>query len=119
MYKTNIACTPAGIFCGSMVVSMRPLPREQVAEAVLVTGQMPRVHGAPIYIGAPEAIGITDITRPDFGDSVTVREGEVPVFWPCGVTPQNVVMNVKPEIVITHSPGHMFITDVKNAELKY
>lgn len=119
MYKTNIACTPAGIFCGSMVVSMRPLPREQVAEAVLVTGQMPRVHGAPIHIGDPEAIGITDITRPDFGDSVTVREGEVPVFWPCGVTPQNVVMNVKPEIVITHSPGHMFITDVKNAELKY
>lgn len=75
--------------------------------------------GAPIQIGNPEAIGISDVMKPDFGDSVTINEGEVPVFWPCGVTPQNVVMNVKPDIVITHAPGHMLITDVKNVELKY
>lgn len=119
MYKTNIACVPAGRFQGEMVVSMRPIPYSQVPEAVLVTGEMPRVHGAPIQIGSPEAIGIMDLAHPDFGDPVTVREGEVPVFWPCGVTPQNVIMKVKPEIVITHAPGHMLITDVKNVELKY
>lgn len=119
MYKTNIPCVPAGIFSGNMVVSMRPIPYAQVPEAVQITGEMPRVHGAPVHIGAPEAIGISDINRPDFGDPVTIREGEVPVFWPCGVTPQNVIMNVKPEFVITHAPGHMLITDVKNVELKY
>ena len=119
MYKTNIPCVPAGIFSGNMVVSMRPIPYAQVPEAVQITGEMPRVHGAPVHIGAPEAIGISDINRPDFGDPVTIREGEVPVFWPCGVTPQNVIMNVKPEFLITHAPGHMLITDVKNVELKY
>lgn len=119
MYKTNIPCVPAGIFSGNMVVSMRPIPYAQVPEAVQITGEMPRVHGAPVHIGAPEAIGISDINRPNFGDPVTIREGEVPVFWPCGVTPQNVIMNVKPEFVITHAPGHMLITDVKNVELKY
>lgn len=119
MFKTNIPCTPAGIFKGNMVVSMRPMPYDQVVKAVLVTGEMPRVHGAPVHIGDPAVIGISDIHKPDFGDTVTIKEGEVPVFWPCGVTPQNVVMNVKPDIVITHSPGHMLITDVKNVELKY
>lgn len=119
MYKTNIPCTPAGVFHGNMVVSMRPIPYELIAKAVLVTGEMPRVHGAPIHIGTPEAIGITDLYHPDFGDMVTIREGEVPVFWPCGVTPQNVVMESKPSLAITHAPGHMLITDVKNTELKY
>lgn len=119
MFKTNIPCVPAGVFKGSMVVSMRPLPYDQVVKAVMVTGEMPRVHGAPVHIGTPEAIGIADIQKPDFGDPVTIKEGEVPVFWPCGVTPQNVVMNVKPDFVITHAPGHMLITDIKNVQLKY
>lgn len=119
MFRTNIDCEPAGIFNGKMVVSMRPLPHELIPKAVLVTGAMPRVHGAPIHIGCPEAIGITDISRPDFGDSVTVKPGEVPVFWPCGVTPQSVVMHVKPKIAITHAPGHMLLTDIKNVQLKY
>lgn len=88
MFKTSIPCTPAGIFHGNMVVSMRPIPYEQVPKAVLVTGEMPRVHGAPVHIGNPEAIGITDVAKPDFGDPVTMKEGEVPVFWPCGVTPR-------------------------------
>jgi uncharacterized protein YcsI (UPF0317 family) len=101
-----------------MVVSMRPMPRELVVRAVTVTAAMPRVHGAPVHIGDPKAIGIQDINKPDYGDSVTIRPGEVPVFWPCGVTPQAVVMRVKPEFVITHAPGHMFITDIKNAFLK-
>lgn len=119
MFNTNIACTPAGIFSGNMVVSMRPLPYDQVVKAVQVTAAMPRVHGAPIHIGDPAAIGISDIHKPDYGDPVTIRPGEVPVFWPCGVTPQNVIMNTRPPFVITHAPGHMFITDVKNSDLKY
>lgn len=119
MYKTSIPCTPAGVFHGNMVVSMRPLPYDQIVKAALVTADMPRVHGAPIQIGDPEAIGISDLMHPDFGDMVTIRPGEVPVFWPCGVTPQNVVMETKPDLVITHAPGHMLITDVKNVDLKY
>ena len=119
MYDTNIPCAPAGIFHGNMVVSMRPLPHALVPKAVLITGQMPRVHGAPIHIGDPAAIGIRDLSRPDYGDAVTIRDGEVPVFWPCGVTPQNAVMASKPALVITHAPGHMLITDVKNVNLKY
>lgn len=102
-----------------MVVSMRPMTGEQAVKASCITGEMPRVHGAPIHIGDPSQIGIQDLQKPDFGEAVTIREGELPVFWPCGVTPQNVVMEVKPELAITHAPGHMFISDVKNAALKY
>ena len=119
MYKTNIPCTPAGVFRGNMVVSMRPIPHELVPRAVLITGEMPRVHGAPIHIGDPAAIGISDLFHPDFGDMVTIKDGEVPVFWPCGVTPQNVVMESKPPLAITHAPGHMLISDIRNTELKY
>ena len=119
MYITNIPCQPAGEFQGNMVVSMRPLPYDQIVKSVLVTGSMPKVHGAPVHIGDPAAIGIRDIHTPDFGDSVTIRPGEVPVFWPCGVTPQAVLMASKPAFAITHAPGHMLVTDVKNVNLKY
>lgn len=119
MFNTNIPLKPAGIFGGNMVVSMRPIPYDLVVKAVNVTAAMPRVHGAPIHIGSPQQIGIKDIFSPDYGDAVTVNDGEVPVFWPCGVTPQNAVMNAKPPMAITHAPGHMFITDVKNTSLKY
>lgn len=119
MFNTNIALEPAGKFHGNMVVSMRPIADDLVVKAVNVTAAMPRVHGAPVHIGNPRAIGIEDVNCPDYGDSVTINEGETPVFWACGVTPQNAVMQTKPPIAITHSPGHMFITDVKNVSLKY
>ncbi len=118
MYLTNIPCEPAGVMRGNMVVSMRPLPPEQIVRAVTATAAMPRVHGAPVHIGAPAAIGIADIGKPDFGDAVTIRPGETPVFWACGVTPQAVVMASKPRFAITHAPGHMLITDVRNSMLK-
>lgn len=118
MYITNIECKPAGVFTGPMVVSMRPVPRRQVEQAIKVTSQFPKVHGAPIHVGSPELIGIKDIHSPDFGDSVSIKSGEVPLFWACGVTPQAAVMRSKPEMVITHSPGHMFITDIKDEELR-
>jgi uncharacterized protein YcsI (UPF0317 family) len=117
MYKTNIACTKAGRFEGPMVVSMRPMKEKDVIRAVQVTSRFPSVHGAPIHIGNPETLGIKDIYKPDFGDKVSINDGEVPVFWACGVTPQAVAMEVKPEIMITHAPGHMFITDLRNEQL--
>jgi uncharacterized protein YcsI (UPF0317 family) len=117
MYITDIPCTPAGVFHGPMVVSMRPMTPENAIRAVQVTSRMPSVHGAPVHIGDPAAIGIRDISKPDFGDPSTIRPGEIPVFWACGVTPQAVAMSVKPEFMITHAPGHMFITDLLNADL--
>lgn len=117
MYKTNIECVPVGVFHGPMVVSMRPMKPADAIRAVQITTRMPFVHGAPIHIGDPEAIGIHDIDKPDFGEPSEIRPGEVPVFWACGVTPQAVAMAVKPEFMITHAPGHMFITDIPNASL--
>ena len=117
MFITNIETTPAGAFSGPMVVSMRPIPREKVVRAVQVTSRFPAVHGAPVHIGEPEAIGVADLFAPDFGDPVEIKEGEVPVFWACGVTPQSVAMSVKPPLMITHSPGYMFITDKKDEDL--
>ncbi|MCY9462530.1 putative hydro-lyase [Bacillus velezensis] len=117
MYKTDIDCVPAGPFSGKMVVSMRTIPERLAVRAAQVTSRFPAVHGAPVRIGNPQSIGISDLHQPDFGDAVTVREGEVPVFWACGVTPQAVIMEAKPDIVITHSPGHMLITDIRNESL--
>ena len=119
MYITNIPCAPAGAFHGSMVVSMRPMSYGDAIRSTQITGAMPRVHGAPVHFGDPAAIGIRDIDRPDFGDAVTIHPGEIPVFWPCGVTPQAALMQSKPAFAITHAPGHMLITDVKNICLKY
>lgn len=116
MYKTSIACTKAGRFEGPTVVSMRPMTEQQAIRAVQVTSRFPSVHGAPVHIGDPSKIGIQNLNHPDFGDAVTVKEDEVPVFWACGVTPQAVAMQVKPSLMITHSPGHMLITDMKNDE---
>jgi len=117
MYITSIPCVPAGIFKGPLVVTMRPIPSGLVSRAVQITGRYPGVHGAPVHIGEPAHIGIGDLRRPDFGDAVTVRPGEVPVYWACGVTPQAVAMQAKPPLMITHAPGHMFITDLKHEEL--
>lgn len=117
MYKTNIDCVPAGVFHGPMVVSMRPMKPADAIRAVQITTRMPYVHGAPIHIGDPEAIGIKDINQPDFGDASVIRDGEVPVFWACGVTPQSIAMTTKPPLIITHAPGHMFITDILNSQL--
>lgn len=114
MYKTNIACEKAGIFEGPTVVSMRPMSAENAIRAVQITSRFPAVHGAPLHIGDPSLIGIEDMSKPDFGDAVTIKPGEVPVFWACGVTPQAVAMQSKPSIMITHAPGCMFISDVRD-----
>ena len=117
MYITNIPCKSAGVFHGPMVVTMRPIPTDQVSRVVQITSRYALVHGAPIHFGDPSAIGIKDLRKPDFGDPVTIKKGEIPVFWACGVTPQAVVMKAKPDLCITHTPGHMFISDLLNEEL--
>ena len=94
---------------------MRPVPADLVATAVRVTSRYPAVHGAPVHVGDPAAIGITDLARPDFGDPVEVGADEVPVFWACGVTPQAAVMASRPDFAIGHAPGHMAITDVRDS----
>ena len=112
MYLSNISCESAGRISGNMVVSMRPIPSHQIAEAVKITSRMPSVHGAPVHIGHPESLGIQNIHQPDFGEASRIEEGEIPVFWACGVTPQAAVMNSKIPFAISHAPGHMFITDI-------
>jgi uncharacterized protein YcsI (UPF0317 family) len=118
MYRTNIACRPAGVFHGPTVVSMRPLTPAQAVTATRVCARFPRAHGVPVHFGDPAAIGIRDINKPDFGDPVEVRSSEVPVFWACGVTPQAVAMQVRPPFLITHKPGHMFVTDLRDTDLE-
>ncbi len=117
MYRSNIATHAAGVFGGPLVVSMRPLKAADAIRAIQVTSRFPSVHGAPVHIGDPSLIGIADIDKPDYGDSVEVRAGELPVFWACGVTPQAVVAAVKPEFCITHAPGHMLVTDLINSRM--
>jgi uncharacterized protein YcsI (UPF0317 family) len=115
MYRSAIACNPAGIFHGPMVVSMRPIRAGDVVRAVEISGRFPHVHGAPIHVGAPEALGIADLGRPDYGDATEVGPGEVPVFWACGVTPQAVAVAAGLPFCITHAPGKMFVADAFNA----
>lgn len=117
MYRTSIPTVPAGPFAGPMVVSMRPLKPADAIRAVQITSRFPGVHGAPVHIGLPQAIGIADLARPDFGDPVPVLDDELPVFWACGVTPQSVVMASRPPFCITHSPGAMLVTDLLNDRL--
>ncbi|AXI47678.1 putative hydro-lyase [Sulfitobacter sp. SK012] len=112
MYRSNIDLVPAGKFSGQMVVTMRPIPEAQVAQAKEISSRFPHAHGAPIAVGDPSEIGIADLSMPDWGDAVEIKAGEVPVYWACGVTPQNVLLQAGLPICITHSPGHMLIADV-------
>lgn len=117
MYRTNIDCTPAGAFAGKMVVSMRPYVAADAIRAVQICTRFPSVHGAPIHLGDPSLIGIEQLDTPDYGDAVSVAEHEVPVFWACGVTPQVALEMAKPPFAITHSPGCMLVTDLRNSQL--
>jgi uncharacterized protein YcsI (UPF0317 family) len=112
MYITNRECRPAGIFSGPIVVTLRPIPEDKVEAAAAITAKHRKAHGAPIHVGDPTSLGIKDIQKPDFGDPPEIRTGETPVFWACGVTPQAALMRARLDLVITHAPGHMFITDL-------
>jgi len=117
MYRSNIDCISAGRFSGKMVVSMRPMLPADAIRAIQICTRFPSVHGAPIHFGSPDLIGIDDIDAPEFGDAVTIKENEVPLFWACGVTPQVILEQAKPPFCITHSPGCMLVTDLPNSHL--
>ncbi|MBO0764837.1 MAG: putative hydro-lyase [Hyphomicrobiaceae bacterium] len=117
MFRTSIPTQPAGRFHGPLVVSMRPMKPADAIRAIQVTTRLPAVHGAPVHIGFPQAIGIEDLANPDYGDSVPIEAGELPVFWACGVTPQAAIAAGRPPFAITHSPGCMLVTDLKNHHL--
>lgn len=116
MYRTRQRCHPAGALDGPLVVSMRPIPAARVVDAVRITSRYPAVHGAPVHVGDPTVLGIEDLTDPDFGDPPDLRDGDVPVFWACGVTPQAMVMESAPDLAISHAPGYMLITDGRDAD---
>lgn len=117
MFETNIPTKPAGRFHGNTVVTMRPYVPKDAIRAIQITTRFPKAHGAPLHFGDPAAIGIQDLTRPEFGDPVTIKDGEVPIFWACGVTPQLAIRNAKPPICITHAPGKMLVTDILDTDL--
>ena len=117
MYRTSIQTQRAGRFHGPLVVSMRPMKPADAIRAVQITTRLPSVHGAPVHLGFPEAIGISDLAKPDYGDAVPIEPGELPVFWACGVTPQAAIAAARPPFAITHAPGAMLATDLKNAQL--
>ena len=117
MYLTSVQTTPAGPFHGPLVVSMRSFKPADAIRAVQITSRFPGVHGAPVHLGMPEQIGIRDIAKPDWGDAVEVPADELPLFWACGVTPQAVIAEVKPAFCITHAPGSMLVTDLRNSQL--
>lgn len=115
MFRTNRPCRPAGRLSGELVVSMRPIPASLVPTAVQITGRMPGVHGAPVHVGVPARLGIADVGEPDFGEAIDFEDGDVPVFWACGVTPHVALMASQPPFAITHAPGHMLVTDVPDS----
>jgi uncharacterized protein YcsI (UPF0317 family) len=117
MWRTNIPCQPAGRFHGPLVVSMRPFKAADAIRAVQITARYPAVHGAPVHLGRPDLIGIRDLAKPDYGDAVPVTDDEVPVFWACGVSPQAAIARAKLPFAITHAPGCMLVTDLKNSRL--
>jgi uncharacterized protein YcsI (UPF0317 family) len=117
MYRSNLVTQSAGVFHGPMVVSMRPFKAADAIRAIQITSRFPNVHGAPVHMGDPALIGITNLGKPDYGDAIEVLPDEVPVFWACGVTPQAAITKARPEFCITHAPGAMLITDLLNHQL--
>jgi len=118
MYETNIDTIPVGAFAGKIIVTMRPLVPAEAIRAIQVTSRFPSVHGAPIHIGAPELIGISDLERPLFNlPPPQMHPNEIPVFWACGVTPRLAIERARPSVCITHKPGSMVISDQLNSSL--
>lgn len=112
MFRSSLETIPAGPFRGPMVVSMRMIPDDRVEDAVSISARYPLAHGAPVHVGDPSAIGIADLSSPDWGDAVPVEAGHTPVFWACGVTSQAIIRSAGLPLLITHKPGHMLITDI-------
>ncbi|NWV23970.1 GLUCM protein, partial [Origma solitaria] len=118
MYKTSVPCHSISMFHCNLVVTMRPIPESKLEAAVLATSELKEAHGAPIHIGDPGLLGIQDLSKPDYGDPVHLHPSDIPVFWACGVTGVEAVTNCRAPLAFTHSPGCMFITDLKNDNVR-
>jgi uncharacterized protein YcsI (UPF0317 family) len=111
--RTALPTDSAGPFCGPLIVTMRWLTPAQAIAAIRVSGRFPRNHGAPIHVGDPAAIG-ADLAVPLFGGPVPdLPPGLLPVFWACGVTPQEAARRAGIPLMIGHAPGHAFISDIE------
>ncbi|XP_030339075.1 D-glutamate cyclase, mitochondrial isoform X2 [Strigops habroptila] len=119
MYKTAVPCYCVSAFCCNLVVTMRPIPESKLEAAVLATSELKEAHGAPIHMGDPGLLGIQDLSKPDYGDPVHLHPGDIPVFWACGVTGVEAVINCRAPLAFTPSPGCMFITDLKNDNVTF
>lgn len=117
MYRTSIQTNPVGALRGPMVVSMRPYTPAEAAIAYEVCRHLPGAHGAPVHMGDPALIGIANVNVPDEGEPTAIRDGEIPVFWGCGVTPQAAAVEARPPVCITHAPGYMLVCDVRTEDL--
>jgi uncharacterized protein YcsI (UPF0317 family) len=121
MYLTRRETEAVGPFGGRLVVSMRPVPEALVPATRAATEAYAFCHGAPVHVGDPAALGVRDLSRPEWGEPVTIRAGEVPVFWACGVTSQVALLGAlrsgELDRALTHAPGHMFVADTTNDEL--
>ncbi|XP_074681048.1 D-glutamate cyclase, mitochondrial isoform X2 [Strix aluco] len=112
--QTAVPCYSVSTFCCNLVVTMRPIPESKLEAAVLATSELKEAHGAPIHMGDPGLLGIQDLSKPDYGDPVQLYPGDIPVFWACGVTGVEAVINCRAPLAFTHSPGCMFVTDLRN-----
>ncbi len=81
-----------------------------------MTAGCPSVHGAPVHVGDPAALGVGHLDRPDYDDPIEVRPGDVPVCWACGLTPQAAIVESRPPLAIAHAPGHMLLTDARDSD---
>jgi len=117
MYETNRKLEPGSRLHGNLVVSMRPIPSTCIDQVVELTRPLGLAHGEPIHIGSPKELGISNLELPEYGDAVQIRDDEVPVFWACGVTAQQVARSSRIPLMVTHAPGHMFITDLRIEDL--
>lgn len=118
LFRTNRKTVRVGRFGGPLVVSMRPFATEAVEIVRQVTSRFSRVHGGPLHIGDPAALGITDLGQPDFGEVLMPLPGEVPMFWGCGLTALTALEQSGIPLFITHAAGAMLVTDRRNDELE-
>ena len=118
MYRTNIKNKKSGPFNSKMVVSMRIFNQKDIDKIKQISGNFSFAHGEPVHIGDPNKIGIDNILNPDWGDTPRKKNTEEEyIFWACGVTPQNAIIEAKIPFCITHTPGHMLITDISEKSL--
>ncbi|CAM1506606.1 Fc.00g062470.m01.CDS01 [Cosmosporella sp. VM-42] len=134
MYRTKVPLCPSGVFAGStMVVSMRPYKKQDVDMVRKITRKHGYSHGEPVAWGweALQTLGIIDIDAPEWGDPPLTADrrsfgqlrrdnsGEIPLFWGCGITPQEAVMKAGLEgTVMAHAPGHMLVLDATDKDIE-